>query len=368
MPKISVCIPSYNHQDYIAKTIQSILDQSFQDFEIIISDDNSSDNTVAIAKTFTDSRIKVITNIINQGPSINSNIAIANSSSELIALIASDDIMHKDRLAKTFDAINLSEDIGAVFTWIEAIDQNNQIIDCDIVSIFNKESDCGIEAIRKFFYEGNFLCAPSCLIRKDVIESCEYFNPLLLQLQDFEMWIKILLQGKSIKVIKEKLTFYRVFNGSLSYVDNKNTAFFSRILFETEKVLEQFLKIDNITLLLSIFPEIKELYPNIKSEYKNFYIAKLALSKSTDKNLPSLAYKNFALNTIYKFYQDKDPKEIIKDLKFRATEFFGICSQNYLIDYNLLEPRPTECNTAHKKSFRHKAVRETAKLLRKIFK
>ena len=101
MSKISVCIPSYNHEKYIYHTIESVLNQSFQDFEIIISDDNSSDNTLEIAKSFKDSRIKIIENKKNNGTSINTNIAIENSCGEFIALIASDDMMHQDRLKKT---------------------------------------------------------------------------------------------------------------------------------------------------------------------------------------------------------------------------------------------------------------------------
>ena len=135
MSKISVCIPSYNHEKYIYHTIESVLNQSFQDFEIIISDDNSSDNTLEIAKSFKDSRIKIIENKENNGPSINANIAIENSCGEFIASIASDDMMHQDRLKKTFEFLSLNKDVDAVFTWVKTINENNVEIDHQMTKI-----------------------------------------------------------------------------------------------------------------------------------------------------------------------------------------------------------------------------------------
>ena len=118
MAKISVCIPSYNHAKYISHTIESVLNQSFTDFEIIISDDNSQDNSIEIIKSFKDKRIKLIENKQNQGPSVNANIAIENASSNFIALIASDDMMHKTRLEKTFNFLTSNPNIDAVLFFL----------------------------------------------------------------------------------------------------------------------------------------------------------------------------------------------------------------------------------------------------------
>jgi len=91
MAKISVIISAYNHQKFVAKTIQSVLDQSFQDFEILITNDNSTDKTLDIIKSFKDPRIKLFENNINLGMVINTNNMIKIATGEYIAIINSDD-------------------------------------------------------------------------------------------------------------------------------------------------------------------------------------------------------------------------------------------------------------------------------------
>jgi len=367
MSKISVCIPSYNHEKYIYHTIESVLNQSFQDFEIIISDDNSSDNTLEIAKSFKDSRIKIIENKKNNGTSINTNIAIENSCGEFIALIASDDMMHQDRLKKTFEFLSLNKDVDAVFTWVKAINENNLEIDHQMTKIFNVSFTNEIDMLRNFFYTGNYLCAPSCLIKKDALLSCGHFNPFLLQLQDFELWIKMLINGHKIKILEEKLTYYRISDSNLSSITSQNSKFFSRILFETEKVLEVFLTIKDTNLMINIFPELKKTFTEIKAEYKDLYIAKLALVKSFENNIVSLAYKNFVMNTIYKNVHDKfNNNQILEELNFSTREFFELSSSNYLVACNLNNTH-VEKNVEKKSIFR-KMQNSISKRINKIKK
>lgn len=85
MPKISVLISAYNHQKFVAKTIQSVLDQTFQDFEILITNDNSTDKTLDIIKSFSDPRIKLFENNINLGMVVNTNNMIKMAKGDYIA-------------------------------------------------------------------------------------------------------------------------------------------------------------------------------------------------------------------------------------------------------------------------------------------
>jgi hypothetical protein len=221
--------------------------------------------------------------------------------------------------------------------------------------------------LRNFFYTGNYLCATSCLIRKDALLSCGYFNPFLLQLQDFELWIKMLINGHKIEILEEKLTYYRISDSNLSSIATQNSNFFSRILFETEKVLEVFLTIKDTNLMINIFPELKKTFTEMKPEYKDLYIAKLALLKSVENNIVSLAYRNFAMNAIYKNVYDKsNHKQILEELNFSTREFFELSASNYLVSCNLNDTY-VEKNVEKKSIFR-KMQNSISKRINKIKK
>ena len=100
MPKVTVIIPSYNHAKFIGEAIQSVLDQTFQDFEILIRDDGSKDNSIEIIKQFTDSRIKFAANPHNMGACYTANTMIDEANGEYIALLNSDDVWMLDKLEK----------------------------------------------------------------------------------------------------------------------------------------------------------------------------------------------------------------------------------------------------------------------------
>ena len=93
LPAISVCIPTYNGAKYIAQTIESILNQTFTDFEIIVSDDGSLDKTLKIVSSFNDPRIVRIDRLSKVGAEANWNNAVANASASLVKLVCQDDIL-----------------------------------------------------------------------------------------------------------------------------------------------------------------------------------------------------------------------------------------------------------------------------------
>ena len=100
MSKISVILPVYNSETTIEAAVKSILSQSFKDFELIIINDGSSDDTEQIINSFKDKRIKYIKNVKNIGLIASLNIGIKFSSSEYVARMDSDDISHPSRLKK----------------------------------------------------------------------------------------------------------------------------------------------------------------------------------------------------------------------------------------------------------------------------
>jgi len=112
--KFSICMPTYNGSQWIKETIKSILSQSFQDFEIIVSDDCSKDDTVEVIKKLKDKRIKIHQNKVNLGYGKNLQVLRKLAKGDILFLMGQDDILLKDALLKTHNALLLDEDIGVV--------------------------------------------------------------------------------------------------------------------------------------------------------------------------------------------------------------------------------------------------------------
>lgn len=112
--KFSICMPTYNGSSWIEETLKSILSQSFQNFEVIISDDCSKDKTLEVIKKFKDKRIRIYRNQKNLGYGKNLQVLRKLAKGEILFLMGQDDILLKDALLKTYNAFLLGEEIGVV--------------------------------------------------------------------------------------------------------------------------------------------------------------------------------------------------------------------------------------------------------------
>ena len=123
MPLVSVIIPSYNHEKFVRECIQSVLDQTFQDFEIIITDDASTDHTVEIIEQFEDSRIKLFKHSTNQGVSVAVNNCIRHASGRYFAWLSTDDVWYREKLEIQVRYLNEHPNVGVVFGKVDWIDE-----------------------------------------------------------------------------------------------------------------------------------------------------------------------------------------------------------------------------------------------------
>lgn len=225
-PKVSVLIPAYNHAQYIQETIDSVLEQSFGDFELLISDDCSTDNTVDMIKRYSDSRIISVFFEENKGTVRSLNHLLSLAKGEYIAVLGSDDVWEKDKLEKQLEVLEKDKSIAACFSKATVIDQNsNQIVDKAVFSdeIFEFENCDKAHMLRKLFVSGNHLCHSSAVIRTSVHKQVGEYNVAYRQLHDFDLWIRILLNDK-IYVIEDSLVKYRyvVNAGNVSQSTTKN--------------------------------------------------------------------------------------------------------------------------------------------------
>ena len=197
---VSVIMPVYNGEKYIAEAIESILNQTFQNYELIIINDASTDNTVNIIENYKDSRIRLIQNNSNLGLGLVRNIGLNNARGKYIAWLDSDDINMDTRLEKQVNLLENNPNIGLCGTWVKTIGNAENVWKFPIQSDFIKSN--------MLFH--NCFAASSVMLRREIIIKHKYFFSLeYLFANDYEFWEKI-SNHCNIANIPEILTYYRL--------------------------------------------------------------------------------------------------------------------------------------------------------------
>lgn len=208
-PKVSVIIPTYNRAYLIDKAINSVLSQTYRDYEIIIVDDGSTDNTREVVKGFVDSRINYIFHANNLGVSAARNTGIKASRGEYIALLDSDDEWLPEKLEKQVVILkNESPEVGVVCSWQFNINENGEYIGS---SYLPKK---GGNIYENLLYTDP-ISVPTLLIRKECFEKVGLFDDLLNGQEDWDMWIRISKYFKFV-LIKIPLVKRRLHHNQIS--------------------------------------------------------------------------------------------------------------------------------------------------------
>ena len=209
-PHISVIVTTYNRANFIERAIKSILNQSYQDFEIIIVDDGSTDNTEEIIKGYEDRRINYIRHKKNRGTSAARNIGIKRASGEYIAFLDSDDEWLPEKLERQVVVLqNESTEVGVVYSNLRYIDENGK--DMHKLLCPKKEG-----YIYKDLLGENCVGPPSTLlIRKECFNQVGLFDSLQDAHEDWDMWIRI-AKFYRFALIKIPLVKYRLHSDQIS--------------------------------------------------------------------------------------------------------------------------------------------------------
>lgn len=207
-PLVSVVMPSYNHAEYVGKAIESVLNQTYTNFEFIIADDGSSDGSADIIRKYDDPRIKF--KEYKKNTSFESCEYIwEHAEGEYIASICSDDMWKNDLLEKYVNFLENNKDYGCCFSKPIIINENDDIESYSDNSIFSEQNMQKEEWFKKLYTYGNCLCAPAVCMRKSIYDEVGKFKFQYRQLQDYEYWLR-LLQVSNIYVYPEQLVMYRI--------------------------------------------------------------------------------------------------------------------------------------------------------------
>lgn len=182
MPKVSVIIPTYNRAKLIRRAVDSVLSQSYKDYEIIIVDDGSTDNTKEILANYDGSIRYIYKN--NEGISATRNRGIKEAKGEFIAFLDSDDEWLPDKLALQADLLEKNKKLGLVCSKMIILNGNSEKIG------MKPEQKTG-EDFRELLEIGGDLPTSTVMVRKECFDKVGVFDELLPPMEDFEMWVRI---------------------------------------------------------------------------------------------------------------------------------------------------------------------------------
>ena len=221
-PLVSICIPTYNVEKYIAETLNSLANQSYKNIEIIVSDNASMDRSAEIVQDFAakDPRIKFLQNKTNIGYVNNINELVDSAASEYIAIYHGDDVYESNIVEKEIRVLLNEKQIGGVFVKHRSFYEDYRGI--KISGKYNPINNSGLLSKKDNYFLGkreeyfplllkywNFFICPSFMTRKTVYKESGGFSDKYPTCEDIDLWLKILRKGYSLAILNEILINYR---------------------------------------------------------------------------------------------------------------------------------------------------------------
>lgn len=220
LPRVSVVITSYNHDAFIDEAIRSIVEQTYRNWNLIVVDDGSRDNSAEKILAWQEKYPDRITSVIkekNGGVTAALNTALELADGEYVAFLASDDVANPERFGLQVHALEADDGLGAVCSRISPIDESGNELE-GALPVFDIE----IKNLRLQLLDGNFLNAPTFMVRKSVLDEVGPFREYRY-VQDFDYWLRI-LDKYDICRLDERLVQYRCHQGNVSVGDGSDEA------------------------------------------------------------------------------------------------------------------------------------------------
>lgn len=299
-PQISIILPTYNRAEYIGEAIHSILNQTFEHFELLIIDDGSKDATSSIIEGFSDKRIKYFKFANNNGVVIGRNHGLANAQGKYIALMDSDDISEPSRLAAQFHFMEKNLNIGICGTGLTKFNQQHLIeyaIPTDVAK--------NIQPFGLFITPLNH---PTCMIRKSIIDQYHIrYAEGYLAAEDYHFILQVLKHTEA-HIIPKSLYRYRIHNLNTS-VKERNKQIescrkVSYIAFQ-DNFGDSFSELEHaiiFNLFHNIFPKVAD-----NTQLEKVVNKFLATLKTHNQFNAQPLTKIFTLN-LFNFYQQQHSK------------------------------------------------------------
>ncbi len=210
VPLVSVVVITFNRASLLKRALNSVFKQTFQNFEVVLVDDASNDNTLEVISDFSDERIIYIRHDENKGEAISRNTGVRNVKGKYIAFLDDDDVWLPEKLQLQVGLLNnSSEDTGAVYSGFRELD----IATSQVISTFTPQKS-GL--IFQHLLKGNFITISSILLKKTCFDNAGFFDETIAYGLDYDMWLRISEKYKFI-YIGEPLVNYSIHKNRLSF-------------------------------------------------------------------------------------------------------------------------------------------------------
>lgn len=292
LPLISVVMPIYNCEKYIRESVQSVLNQTFENFELIIIDDCSTDDTIAIINEFSDNRINLYEKEINSGLIDSLNFGFSIAKGEFIARMDGDDICLSERFEKQVDFLNKNPDVIMVGTALKRFG----IIE-DKVIYPSSHNEIAVQLFLKTPF-GH----PTIMGRKYIFDKYKY-NEDFEDAEDYELWTNLVFEGK-LANIDEVLLLYRTHNNQVSSIKSKSqklNAIRCRLkMFHSLQVSNSY---TDEEIIYFLNPNLKSIEDCKKvNVFYNFLISQNEILQIFDTTIFKKEFKNSKINFLKHFF------------------------------------------------------------------
>jgi glycosyltransferase involved in cell wall biosynthesis len=214
-PKVSVCVPAFNRAKYIGDTIRSVLAQTLQDFEIIVYDDASTDETAEVVAQLKDDRLSYYRQPQNVGIAKNRTSCIRAARGKYIAWLDADDLYYPQAIETQSRLLDNHPNVALVHSAYDVIDHAGQKLP-DWPPPFSEDTVENAPDALAELVQSNYICAPTVMVRRVLqLEAGDYSKSLRDSSEDWEMWMRLAARG-DIAYIAQRLAKYRVHESSAS--------------------------------------------------------------------------------------------------------------------------------------------------------
>lgn len=295
-PLISVLMTLYNHEDFVGYAINSVLSQSYQNFELLINDDCSTDKSVEVVKSFNDKRIKLFQSKSNQGTMLSLNKLINKSKGQYIAILDSDDMWYENKLEEQLEFMLNNDHYGATFSHADIVDENGKIYPKD------KNADLGInvyvqpdmtrsELLRRFFDFGNCLAHPSLMLKREVFDVVGLHDIRFRQLHDLEFYTRMMLKY-DCRIIQKPLIMVRRLSKNNNSVSAQSMENARRSRNETSLLIYNMIDQMDKDLFIDTFKDkiINDIVSKEDLICEKFFLLKLWVMDDINNLLPAMVY------------------------------------------------------------------------------
>lgn len=303
-PLVSIIVITYNSSKYVLETLESAKAQTYQNIELIMSDDCSTDNTVEICQEWIEKnkerfvRTELITAEKNTGIPANCNRGVKAAQGEWVKFIAGDDTLKKEAISNYTYFISLHPECSLLYSSIEVyknkIEEENKLPK-DIHLLLTEELSSNIQFELLSF--GNLIYAPSVIIKKSLVEKLKGFDEAIPLCEDWPFWLKSTQHGFKFYYLNIACANYRIHDNSTYSIKNTKSMLFPNFN-ETEKIIFNKYILPNCSKTFKILCSYKYFIRNIflkfkmnKNSYFNKIIYKILI-------LPYSCYEKWKINSL----------------------------------------------------------------------